>query len=90
MGVPAISYRESVSEDYDNGFYQLPNAVSHQCFNFDQLQDMIHQILAGKLGVADGNERQALVKHYLASQEGPLACEKMVDVLASVNSQTER
>jgi surface carbohydrate biosynthesis protein len=83
MGVPAISYRESISEDYDNGFYQLPNAVSHQCFNFAQLQDMIHQIISGKLGVADGIERQALVKRYLASQEGPLACEKMVEVLAA-------
>jgi surface carbohydrate biosynthesis protein len=83
MGVPSISYRESVDETYDNGFYRLPNAVSHQCFNFAQLQDMIHQIISGKLGVADGNERQALVKRYLASQEGPLASEKMVEVLAA-------
>lgn len=86
MGVPSISYRESVDETYDNGFYRLPNAVSHQCFNFDQLQDMIHQILAGNLGVADGNERQAIVKSYLSSQDGSLACEKMVEVLASVAS----
>jgi surface carbohydrate biosynthesis protein len=83
MGVPAISYREAVDENYDNGFYRLPNAVSHQCFNFEQLQDMIHQILSGKLGVADGDERNALVKRYLSSQAGVLACEKMVDVLAS-------
>lgn len=83
MGVPAISYRESVNEKYDNGFYQLPNAVSHQCFNFEQMQDMIHRILSGKLGAADGQERQDLVKHYLASQDGPLACERMVDILAA-------
>ena len=44
---------------------------------------MIHQIISGKLGVADGNERQALVKRYLSSQEGSLACEKMVEILAS-------
>ena len=42
---------------------------------------MIHQILSGKLGAADGDERHAIVKSYLVSQEGPLACEKMVDVL---------
>jgi surface carbohydrate biosynthesis protein len=83
MGVPAISYRESVSEKYDNGFYRLPNAVSHQCFDFDQLQDMLQQIMAGKLGPADGHERQTMIKHYLESQSGPLACERMVDVLAS-------
>jgi surface carbohydrate biosynthesis protein len=89
MGVPAISYRESISEDYDNGFYRLPNAVSHQCFNFAELKDMIHQIISGKLGVADGNERQALVKRHLASQEGPLACEKMVAVLAAAIAKQE-
>jgi surface carbohydrate biosynthesis protein len=83
MGVPSISYRESIDEKYDNGFYRLPNAVSHQSFNFDQLRDMIHQILSGKLGVADGDERQSLVKRYLSSQDGPLACERMVDVLAA-------
>ena len=83
MGVPSISYRESIDEKYDNGFYRLPNAVSHQSFNFDQLRDMIHLILSGKLGVADGDERQALVKRYLSSQDGPLACERMVDILAA-------
>ena len=86
MGVPAISYREAIDDDYDNGFYRLPNALSHQCFNFDQLRDTIHQILSGNLSVADGDERQALVKKHLSSQEGPLACEKMVAVLASMAS----
>ena len=83
MGVPAISYRASKSEKYDNGFYRLPNAVSHQCFNFEQLQDMLQQILAGKLAIYDEDERKALVEHYLASQSGPLSCERMVDVLES-------
>jgi hypothetical protein len=93
MGVPAISYRESIDEKYDNGFYRLPNAVSHQCYNFDQLQDMIQKILDGRLGVADGEERRDIVKKYLASREGSLACEKMVDVLASAaaaNNLTRR
>ena len=85
MGVPAISYREAVDDNYDNGFYRLPNAVSHQCFNFEQLQDMIHRIISGKLGVADGDERSALIERYLSSsQTGPLACEKMVDVLVAM------
>jgi surface carbohydrate biosynthesis protein len=86
MGVPAISYREAIDDDYDNGFYRLPNMLSHQCFNFDQLCDTIHQILSGNLSVADGDERQALVRRHLSSQEGPLACEKIVAVLASMAS----
>jgi surface carbohydrate biosynthesis protein len=36
MGVPAISYRASVNEDYDYGFYVLPNKISHQCFDFEE------------------------------------------------------
>ena len=87
MGVPAISYRETIDENYDDGFYRLPNAVSHQCFNFDQLQVMIRQILSGTLGVADGDERREKAKRYMASQDGPLACERMVDVLASATGK---
>ena len=85
MGVPAVSYRATVNEDYDYGFYILPNKMSHQCFNFDQLKDLLLQILGGELGAADGDERRALIGHYLASQEGPLACERMVDVLETID-----
>ena len=84
MGVPAISYRASVSDIIDNGFYRLPNAVSDHCFNFEELQERLGQILAGKPVTADGDERKAVVDHYLASQSGPLACERMVDVLESL------
>jgi len=84
--VPAISYRASISEKIDSGFYRLPNAVSDHCFNFDQLQDMLNRILAGKPLTANGKERRAVVDHYLASQSGPLACERMVDVLESLSS----
>ena len=81
MGVPAISYRESVNEDYDNGFYRLPNAVSHQCFSFEQVQDTLQRICAGQLGAADGDECQAMVDRYLTPQDGPLASESIVEVL---------
>ncbi len=81
LRVPAISYRATVNEEFDNGFYRLPNAVSHQCFNFDQLQDMLKRILAGHVGAANGNERRAMLERYLSGQQGPLACERMVEVL---------
>ena len=81
MGVPAISYRARIDETYDMGFYRLPNLISHQCFDLDQLQTALTKIFKGELGAADGVERQALVKHYLAAQDGPLACERIVDVL---------
>ncbi len=81
MDVPAISYRARIDEKYDLGFYRLPNLISHECFDIDQLQETLTKIFKGELGAADGDERQALVNHYLAAQDGPLACERIVDVL---------
>jgi surface carbohydrate biosynthesis protein len=84
MQVPAISYRAVVNENYDYGFYVLPNKISHQCFDFEQLKGLLQKILQGEIGAADGHERQALIQHYLAAQEGPLACELMLDVLETI------
>lgn len=80
MRVPAISYRATINKVYDNGFYRLPNMLSHQCFNFEELQGMLRKILAGELGAADGDQREALIDHYLVALDGPLACERIVDV----------
>ena len=81
MGVPAISYRAAVNEYYDYGFYRLPNLLSHECLDFKELRVTLERILNGELGTADGDERKALIDQYLTAQEGPLACERMVDVL---------
>jgi surface carbohydrate biosynthesis protein len=81
MDVPAISYRAAINETYDMGFYRLPNLISHQCYDIDQLQDTLTKILQGELGAATGDDRAELVKQYLAAQDGPLACERIIDVL---------
>ena len=84
MGVPAITYRKSINELYDNGFYRLPNLLSHQCFTFEELRATAKKILAGELGPPDRNERQPIIDRYLSAQDGPLACERIVDVLAKM------
>ena len=84
MKVPAISYRPVLNEDYDNGFYRLPNGLSHECFDLEQLTTTLQKILSGELGAANSAQRQALIDRYLAAQDGPLACERMVDVLAGL------
>ena len=86
MDVPAVSYRPVVDEKYDSGFYGLPNGLSHCCSDFTALRATLQAILDGDLGVAGGPERQALVDRYLAAQEGPLACERLVNVLESMLS----
>ena len=50
MRIPAISYRATVNDFYDYGFYQLPNKLSHQCFNFEELQRTLQRVLAGEVG----------------------------------------
>jgi surface carbohydrate biosynthesis protein len=90
MKVPAISYRATVNEDYDYGFYLLPNKISHQCFDFEQLKGLLQKILKGEIGAADGNERQALIKQYMAAQDGPLACERMIDVIETISEDLNK
>jgi surface carbohydrate biosynthesis protein len=80
MGIPTIAYRASVNELYDHDFHHLPNLLSHQCFTFDELRVTLGKILAGEIATADGDERHGLIRRHLAAQDGPLACERIVDV----------
>jgi len=85
-GTPAISYRASIDETYDNGFYRLPNLMSHQCFNFEELQDVLQKVLKGEIGAADGDERRRLIDEHLAGKTGLLACERMLDVFDKISA----
>jgi surface carbohydrate biosynthesis protein len=85
MRVPAITYRSSVNEAYDFGFYRLPNLTSHTCFNFEELQATLNKILDGELGPAGGDDRKQIIEHYLAAHDGPLACERMVNELEKIS-----
>jgi surface carbohydrate biosynthesis protein len=87
MRIPAISYRATVNDFYDDGFYRLPNRLSHQCFNYEEVEGTLRKIVAGELGSANGDEREALVNHHLTARKGPLACERIVDVLEKAISE---
>jgi len=84
MGVPAISYRPSINEAIDQGFYCLPNQLSYQCFSDQDLKDTLERVLAGQVGSAAGDARKALFDRYVVAQDGPLACERVVDVLEEI------
>jgi surface carbohydrate biosynthesis protein len=90
MRTPAISYRKTVNDYYDDGFYKLPNRLSHQCFDFEELRGTLERILSGELGPAGGSERYDLIDYFLAGREGPLACERMVDVLVGFAEDISR
>ena len=84
MRLPAISYRVTVNDYYDDGFYHLPNRLSYQCFDFEELRVTLERIFSGELSAPGGEEREALIDYYLVAREGPLACERMVDILAKI------
>ena len=90
MGVPAVSYRAYVDEDYDNGFYHLPNQVSHQVFNLEELKQILREILAGTVGAANGQNRKAVIDRHLAALNGKLACERITEVLEAVGQDRTR
>ncbi len=91
LGMPALSYQVAVDTRLDDGFYQLANRLSHQCFSFSELQERLEEIVGGRLGAAAGIEREELMAKYLASQGGPLACELIVkrlkDIAAGIKCQ---
>ena len=55
----------------------------------EQLKDLLGKILKGDIGAADGDERQAMIKNYLTAQEGPLACERMIDVIETISQKLD-
>ncbi len=90
MGVPALSYRPRVNEVIDRDFYRLPNRLSHECFSARELTETLARVLSGELGAPGGEQRRAMFERYLAAQDGPLACERMVDVLEDIAGQAHR
>jgi surface carbohydrate biosynthesis protein len=84
MGIPALSYRASVNDTYDDGFYMLPNRLSLPCFDFDELRRQLGYVLAGPAPSADNGVRRALLDQHLAALNGPLACERIVDAIVEM------
>ena len=80
------AYQHSDSFRDNRQFFNgcCPNLLSHQCFDFEEPRTTPGDILAGKLGPPDGDERKALIERYLAAIEGPLACERIVDVCEEI------
>ena len=75
---PAVAYRPVSSERYD---LHLPNQVSHTAADLGELSTCIAGILDGKVGpLADEIRRPILLRH-LGALEGPLAADRIVDVL---------
>ena len=88
MRVPALSYRASTDDDYDFGFYRLPNSVSQPCFNLEELKINLARLLNGEFSMELEPKHQQMISHYLAAIEGPFACQRIVEVLEELSDES--
>ncbi len=78
LGTPTIAYQPVVGGRYDD---DLPNEVSHRAFSLEELCSLAAEIMAGRLGAVPEEERRVVLDRHLAALDGPLAGERIVDVL---------
>jgi hypothetical protein len=81
LGVPSITYLKTFNTAYDMDFQGLPNRLSQQCFSFQELVAALRAHLDGHGAPLTTPERDQLMDHYVAARSGPLASERILDVL---------
>ena len=82
IGLPQVNYRPLVDPEFE---VPLPRKMGYAARDVDSVIDLLGQILAGKLDGAQTPEQQALLARNIASLSGPLAAERMVQVLVDAN-----
>ncbi len=77
LGRPVVAYRPACDEVLDS---ELPNGVSRQAYDLDELVVAIGEVLAGGPASVDS----ALAARYVAALDGPLASERVVAALDEI------
>jgi hypothetical protein len=75
---PTVNYQPVKSEVFD---FELPCLVSRSVFSLDELCTTVHDIVKGKIGPLDYAERRKVLDRHIASLDGPLASERIIQVL---------
>ena len=86
LDVPVVAYRPVTSEHFDK---KLPNSLSHQAFNLEELQTLIESLINDKLSPDPDvvrAQKQLLARH-LAAVDGTLAAERIVAVLEQFDDE---
>lgn len=81
LGVPAIAYLKTFNRTYDLDFQGLPNRLSMQCHVMEELIARCRDIFNGPASADITPERDQLMDHYVSARSGPLASERILDVL---------
>lgn len=78
LGTPTVNYQPVKSEMFD---FELPGLVSRCVFSLDELCTTVRAIVKGKLGLLDYAERRKILDRHIAGLDGPLAAERIIQVL---------
>jgi surface carbohydrate biosynthesis protein len=78
---PVISFLPITSERLDS---PITNAMSHPAHSCDELISILREIATGERGGREGSEQRALIDYHIAAMDGPLASDRIVDALESV------
>jgi hypothetical protein len=87
LDTPAIAYRPVRSADYD---LHLPNDLSLQCEDLRALREEVRAVLLRREPSPNGEEKRELMARHLASLSGPLAADRMIDVLQTAGFPEKR
>jgi CDP-glycerol glycerophosphotransferase (TagB/SpsB family) len=83
---PVISYMPVVDETFNRRTH-LPNVVSTQAHTMEELVRALGTALGDRpMSDAKTSERKDLVGRYIANASGPLAAERIVQVLSDLNA----
>jgi surface carbohydrate biosynthesis protein len=80
LGTPAFAYRPVASPEFDP---ELPHAVSTECTTADELVEGVVRAASGAAGSGLRPEGRRVLSHHIASLEGPLCCERILDSLTA-------
>ena len=78
MEKPALAYRPVTDEVFD---LALPNALSQECFDLDDLRETLADVLLHGAGCRHTEAQRQRIDRHLAGRVGRLAADRLVDVL---------
>ncbi len=78
LDIPIISFQPVVSKAFDE---DLPNSLGHRAFSTEELCSKVQAVVQNKLGPLDYAKRREILDQHMSATDGPLAADRMVDVL---------
>jgi surface carbohydrate biosynthesis protein len=78
LGTPAVAFQPITDETYD---MVLPNSLCHPAYDLKDVGKTLRSIVDGELGVRNDPEVREILARHVAALDGPLAADRMIDVL---------